>query len=247
MEYADGGDLNSEIKRWKEQNDPFKEDEILHYFTQICLALKHIHDWKTIHWDLKSQNVFLTKSWIVKLGDFGIAWVFGSTKENALTVVGTPYYLSPEIVENKPYSFQSDIWSLGILLYEMCCLEPPFNGRSIHELALKIVKANYKDPGPKFSQNIWNLLRCLLNPEQTERPSVNHILKLPFIADLARQLLSDDDFISEFSHTVLHNKNTFAQTAKLLEESRQAESTKKKEIWTEWVSRKPQQVEDLNT
>lgn len=49
MEYADGGDLNSEIKRRKEENNLFKEDEVLHYFTQICLALKHIHDRKTIH------------------------------------------------------------------------------------------------------------------------------------------------------------------------------------------------------
>ena len=56
----------------------------------------------------------------IKMGDFGIARVLSSTKEKAKTVIGTPYYLSPEIIENKPYSFKSDIWSLGVLLYEMC-------------------------------------------------------------------------------------------------------------------------------
>lgn len=119
MEYADGGDLQSKVKATKEAKNRLDEDEILSIFTQICLALKHIHDRKILHRDLKSQNIFLTKCGIVKLGDFGIAKVLSNTKENVQTIVGTPYYLSPEIVENKPYNNKSDIWSLGVLLYEM--------------------------------------------------------------------------------------------------------------------------------
>ena len=88
----------------------------------MCLALKHVHDRKIIHRDIKSQNVFLMNDNTIKMGDFGIARVLSSTKEKAKTVVGTPYYLSPEIIENKPYSFKSDIWSLGVLLYELCAL-----------------------------------------------------------------------------------------------------------------------------
>lgn len=120
MEHADGGDLQTKIKKVKEENSYLTEDQVLNYFTQICLAIKHLHDRKILHRDLKSQNIFLTKSGIVKLGDFGIAKVLSHTKENVQTIVGTPYYLSPEIVENKPYNYKSDIWSLGILLYEMC-------------------------------------------------------------------------------------------------------------------------------
>ena len=119
MEYADGGDLQSKIKAAREEKKYLSEDEILNIFTQICLAIKHLHDRKILHRDLKSQNIFLTKAGIVKLGDFGIAKVLSHTKENVQTIVGTPYYLSPEIVENKPYNHKSDIWSLGILLYEM--------------------------------------------------------------------------------------------------------------------------------
>jgi NIMA (never in mitosis gene a)-related kinase len=73
---------------------------------------------------------------IVKLGDFGIARVLSTTIEQAVTIVGTPYYLSPEIIKNEPYNFKSDMWSLGVILYELCALKPPFNGNNIHMLAM---------------------------------------------------------------------------------------------------------------
>ncbi len=72
--------------------------------------MKHVHDRKIIHRDLKCQNIFLTKDNVIKLGDFGIAKVLSNTREKAKTVIGTPYYLSPEIIESKPYSFKTDIW-----------------------------------------------------------------------------------------------------------------------------------------
>lgn len=71
MEYADGGDLNKTIRDAK--GTFFHENQILNWFTQICLAIKHIHDRKIIHRDLKCQNIFMTKEGIIKLGDFGIA------------------------------------------------------------------------------------------------------------------------------------------------------------------------------
>jgi len=109
----------------------------------MCLGMKHVHDRKIIHRDIKSQNVFVMRDNTIRMGDFGIARVLSNTREKAKTVIGTPYYLSPEIIENKPYSFKSDIWSLGVLLYELCNLHPPFDGNNIHNLALKIVKGQF--------------------------------------------------------------------------------------------------------
>lgn len=229
MEYADGGDLQSIIKEAKEQKKYLSENEILNYFTQICLAIKHLHDRKILHRDLKSQNIFVTKAGIIKLGDFGIARVLSHTKENLQTIVGTPYYLSPEIVENKPYNHKSDIWSLGILLYEMCALEPPFNGTSLHMLALRIVKANYNPIPKQYSAKLSLLIKKLLNPNTKERPSINKILKIDIIAKRAKELLNEEEYIQEFSHTVLHNRNIFKevnqQNAKDIEKSHSSASS----------------------
>jgi len=100
MDYADGGDLAQKISLRKGKGY-FKEHQILDYFVQICLAMKHIHDRKVLHRDLKSQNIFLTKGNLVKLGDFGIAKMLNTTNQMVKTMVGTPYYLSPELVGGK--------------------------------------------------------------------------------------------------------------------------------------------------
>ena len=73
------------------------------------MGLKHVHDRKIIHRDIKTQNIFLNTNGIVQLGDFGIAKILKNTFEQCKTFVGTPYYLSPEIIDKKAYSFKTDI------------------------------------------------------------------------------------------------------------------------------------------
>jgi len=211
MDYADGGDLQKYLKNTKKY---LKEDLILDWFTQIWLAMKHVHDRKILHRDLKSQNIFLTKSNFVKLGDFGIARVLSHTKDIAKTVVGTPYYLSPEIIENRPYSFSSDIWSLGVLLYEMCWLRPPFDAGSLHELASKILKGKYPAIPSFYSENMSLLIATLLKVNPKDRPTINQILKFPLLSDRIPSFLSEDTFKDEFSHTIIHNKMYFEKGGK---------------------------------
>ncbi|CAG9323137.1 unnamed protein product [Blepharisma stoltei] len=205
MDYADGGDLQTKIKQ--QGTKYFTESQILDWFVQICLAMKHVHDRKILHRDIKSQNIFLMKNGMIKLGDFGIAKVLSSTIDNARTMVGTPYYLSPEIIESKPYNFKSDIWSLGVLLYELCALKPPFDGSSLHMLALKIVRGAFSQIPPHFSRDMRTLVSQMLSTDPAKRPTVAQVLRLPFIKSRIQNLLTETIRAQEFSHTVLHNQS----------------------------------------
>jgi len=207
MEYADHGDLQGAIEA--RNGKYFSESQVIDWFVQICLALKHCHDRKILHRDLKSQNIFLTKNGRAKLGDFGIAKVLKKTCDNARSIVGTPYYLSPEIVNNTPYSFQSDIWSLGVLLYEMCCLKPPFDSSSLHFLALKIVRGVFPPLPSHYSRELKVLVSRMLSTDPRRRPRINQILREPFIRNRIHDFLSASIKANEFSHTILHNQNPF--------------------------------------
>ena len=211
MDFADGGDMHTKIK---ERNGRlFDENQLIDWFVQVCLALKHVHDRKIIHRDLKAQNIFLTKTGRIKLGDFGIAKVLNSTMENAKTMVGTPYYLSPEIVEGRPYSFKSDIWSLGVLFYEMCSLKPPFDASSLHFLALKIVRGVYNPLPRQLSQSIRSLIAKLLKTDQNRRPTIHEILKEPIIRNRIKNFLSEKQRQQEFSHTIIHKYSVLGQVS----------------------------------
>ena len=210
MDYADGGDLKTKINSQKGKF--FVENQILDWFTQLCLAMKHIHDRKILHRDLKSQNIFLSKNGLIKLGDFGIAKCLNFTLDKARTFIGTPYYLSPEIVQNLPYSFKSDIWSLGVLLYEIAALKMPFDATNLPVLSLKIVRGNYNPLPNHFSKELKNLIHMLLSVDQEKRPNINAILSkkklnlgMPIVKSRIKNFLNELDFSSEFSHTVLHN------------------------------------------
>ena len=174
-EYADGGDLGEKIKA-QPKGKYFPESQVLDWFTQICLAIKHIHDKHIIHRDLKAQNIFLTKSGLIKLGDFGIAKTLKNTWENARTMVGTPYYLSPEIVQGKDYSFKSDIWSLGVLLYQLMSLRMPFDANNLPMLSLKIMKGQYAPLPLSYTADLRALVGKLLCVDPTNRLSVKEIL-----------------------------------------------------------------------
>ncbi|XP_029282121.1 LOW QUALITY PROTEIN: serine/threonine-protein kinase Nek1 [Cottoperca gobio] len=204
MDYCEGGDLFKKINSQK--GVLFSEEQIMDWFVQICLALKHVHDQKILHRDIKSQNIFLTKDGTVQLGDFGIARVLNSTVELARTCIGTPYYLSPEICENKPYNNKSDIWALGCVLYEMCTLKHAFEAGNMKNLVLKIIRGSYPPVSVHYSQELRSLLGLLFKRSPRERPSVSSILDKPFLTCRIERFLTPQIIAQEFRHNFLHKQ-----------------------------------------
>ncbi|XP_062981350.1 serine/threonine-protein kinase Nek5 [Elgaria multicarinata webbii] len=205
MEYCDGGDLMKRINM--QRGVLFDEDKILGWFVQISLGLKHIHDRKILHRDVKAQNIFLSNSGMTaKLGDFGIARMLTNTMEFACTCVGTPYYLSPEICENRPYNNKTDIWSLGCVLYELCTLKHPFEGNNFPQLVLKICRGHFMPVSMKYSYDLKALISQLFKTSPRDRPSINSILRKPFLEKQIKKYLPPEVMEEEFSHTVIHGK-----------------------------------------
>ena len=96
----------------------------------MVFGLKELHSWQIMHRDLKSANIFLHKDGRVKIGDLNVSRVFTTNLMN-YTQTGTPSYASPEVWNNDQYTTQSDIWSLGCILYELLTLKLPFAAPSM--------------------------------------------------------------------------------------------------------------------
>jgi NIMA (never in mitosis gene a)-related kinase len=191
MDYCEGGDLSDRIKRMRSQRKSFPEEQVLRWFTQAILALKYIHDMKILHRDLKSGNFFLSKSGNMKMGDFGIAKVLECTAACAQTQIGTPYYLSPEICSGRPYSWGSDIWSMGCILYEMCARRVPFDAPDLKGLIRKITQGPPPEFPNEYSSGLKNLAREMLARNPDDRPQAQDVLKRPVVQEVVRRMLDE--------------------------------------------------------
>ncbi len=141
MEYVRGTDLKALVQ----QNGPMDPYKAADYCAQVCAALSVAHGYDIIHRDIKPQNIVLTPDGTIKVMDFGIARAGNTTMTQTGSVLGTAHYVSPEQAQGKPLGAASDLYSLGVVLYELTTGELPFNGDSPVSVALKQVN---EDPIP---------------------------------------------------------------------------------------------------
>lgn len=176
-EYCELGDLSRYLKN---SQGPLSENEVLRIFIQVLLGVEYLHKKQILHRDLKAMNVFLKRGMVVKIGDLGIARHL-SESLFASTVVGTPFYLSPELCSERPYNYKSDIWALGCLLYELCCREPPFKATATKSLKEQILSNEFADVPNSYSGDMNRLVRSILKTDPRDRPSIEELLSVPFI------------------------------------------------------------------
>ncbi|XP_045385971.1 serine/threonine-protein kinase Nek4 isoform X8 [Lemur catta] len=179
MGFCEGGDLYRKLKEQKGQLLP--ESQVVEWFVQIAMALQYLHEKHILHRDLKTQNVFLTRTNIIKVGDLGIARVLENHCDMASTLIGTPYYMSPELFSNKPYNYKSDVWALGCCVYEMATLRHAFNAKDMNSLVYRIIEGKLPPMPRDYSPELAELIRTMLSKRPEERPSVRSILRQPYI------------------------------------------------------------------
>ncbi|XP_061860650.1 serine/threonine-protein kinase 36 isoform X2 [Colius striatus] len=175
-DYAEG-----ELFQILEDDGSLPEEQVQTIAAQLISALYYLHSHRILHRDMKPQNILLGKDGCVKLCDFGFARAMSIHTMVLTSIKGTPLYMSPELVEERPYDHTADLWSVGCILYELFVGTPPFYTSSIFQLVSLIVKDPVKWP-TAISPIFKSFLQGLLMKDPRQRLSWPELLSHPFIA-----------------------------------------------------------------
>jgi len=187
---SEKGDLKRFIDKMRRKNTNIKESLIWNFLIQLCLGVHYLHSYNIIHRDLKTANIFINKDLSLIIGDFGVSKILKPHYSCTDTQIGTPYYISPEIVKGKKYNKKIDVWSIGCILCEMMTREYAFKSNNIHALNYKIVNGSYHLSNTEYSNDLVNLVKKMIDTNIDRRPDIIDILT----SDCIRDRVKNGDF-----------------------------------------------------
>ena len=228
MEYAEKGDLNKFLQINIEKKIFFPEQLLLDWLCQICTALKYLHYKKIIHRDIKPANIFMNNLNQIKLGDFGISKNL-KTYGFASSFVGSTYYMAPEIVDGENYSFEADIWALGVTFYELMNLKKPFRA-NYPAIYLEIKTKEVEEINNIYSKEFKDLIYQMLNKEPNKRPKANDILRKQFIQDKIKEFVFKQTNYKNNNVSNLNNKSEIGFNKRLINKKYRIINKEEKEM-----------------
>ncbi|KAM3182874.1 hypothetical protein ACTXT7_011477 [Hymenolepis weldensis] len=179
LEVCDNGELQAYIR----QNGPVSEDMARHCMKQIIGGLLYLHSHKILHRDLTLANLLLTKDMKVKIADFGLATLI-EPGEDHNTMCGTPNYISPEVASRGQQVLETDVWSLGIMLYTLVVGYPPFDTREVRSTLNRVLAGDYEMPS-HLSSDCTDLISRLLRKQPQDRIKLADMIHHPFITRMS--------------------------------------------------------------
>ncbi|KAL6579374.1 MAP3K epsilon protein kinase 1 [Orobanche minor] len=190
LEYVENGSLANIIKPNK--FGPFPESLVSVYISQVLEGLVYLHEQGVIHRDIKGANILTTKEGLVKLADFGVATKLTEADVNTHSVVGTPYWMAPEVIEMSGVCAASDIWSVGCTVIELLTCVPPYYDLQPMPALFRIVQVEISDEHPpipdSLSPAITDFLRQCFKKDARQRPDAKALLSHPWIQNSRRAL-----------------------------------------------------------
>ncbi|XQJ28828.1 serine/threonine-protein kinase Nek, putative [Leishmania guyanensis] len=176
MEYCEFGTLEDLIDRQRYEGRPFPTDVLLEWMAELLCGLAHIHSTRILHRDLKTSNIFVTSKNHLKLGDFGVCTILSNPHAKAERLIGTPLYFAPEVCNSDPHNERSDVWSLGVVFYEMCTLRRPFEAGNLFTLIQLILESDIKPFGNGVDSSLEGLVRQMLDRDPSRRPTAQELI-----------------------------------------------------------------------
>ncbi|CAK9108680.1 unnamed protein product [Durusdinium trenchii] len=195
LKFYPGGDVQSEIDTCRETPTALLRNQlelpigkVKNWVTQLCMALKHVHKLRIVHRDVKGSNMFISGARNIVLGDFGVSKQLTESEQKAMTSVGSPMYMAPEWWDGRGGTANSDMWSVGVVLFELMALHRPFEAQNVLSLVHKITTeepaALPEDADPQLS----SLAMQLLDKRPERRPSAAEVLQAKGLEDAEKIL-----------------------------------------------------------